>query len=331
MYLQTLMLILLIVSAPLQAATVWLNNGDRLSGEIIALDGGTLALKTRYAGQVLINWKDIETLSSETPLLIRRDGLDSQYSQQLAAAGTGMVRVLAEETQTVPLASITRLVPPRRVFKDRVWEGNLDAKVDIKREQSDTQEWKLKGDTRLEHGRWRHLVSGESERESKDGKETEDSWQLKYDLDLFFTRQWFWRAGIEQQEDRLATVSRQRLIGTGPGYRFWDDELGRFDLIAQYNRVRFDVDQGSLAFDTVSLQWDYKRLLGGTRLELYSQGEVQVPHIPEIDYVLDSEYGVRYRLNSWVRLSLLYELDQLRGLGQVTSQHHYLLGVGVGW
>jgi hypothetical protein len=72
-------------------------------------------------------------------------------------------------------------------------------------------------------------------------------------------------------------------------------------------------------------------LLFGTRVELYSTGEVQIPQIDEIDYVLDSEYGLRYRLNEWARLSLLYELDQARGLGQTSSGRRYLLGVGVGW
>ena len=56
-----------------------------------------------------------------------------------------------------------------------------------------------------------------------------------------------------------------------------------------------------------------------------------MPHIDAIDYVLDSEFGLRYRLNQWARLSLLYELDQLRGQGQTISDRHYLIGVGVGW
>ncbi|MNG12155.1 hypothetical protein D3C84_957500 [compost metagenome] len=58
---------------------------------------------------------------------------------------------------------------------------------------------------------------------------------------------------------------------------------------------------------------------------------MQVPRINEIDYVLDSEFGLRYRLNDWARLSLLYELDQIRGLGQSSSDRHYLIGLGVGW
>ncbi|MNE85690.1 hypothetical protein D3C80_1827190 [compost metagenome] len=72
-------------------------------------------------------------------------------------------------------------------------------------------------------------------------------------------------------------------------------------------------------------------MLSGTRFEIYSKAQLQVPQISEIDYVLDSEFGLRYRINGWARLSLLYELDQLRGLGQTSSDRHYLLGVGIGW
>jgi hypothetical protein len=107
--------------------------------------------------------------------------------------------------------------------------------------------------------------------------------------------------------------------------------LGRFDLIGQFNRVHFDTTAGDLALNTLSLEWDYKRLLWGTRLEFYSNAELHIPEVAEIDYVLDSEFGLRYRLNSWARLSLLYELDQLRGLGRTSSERHYLMGVGLGW
>ncbi|MNT76418.1 hypothetical protein D3C72_2154190 [compost metagenome] len=107
--------------------------------------------------------------------------------------------------------------------------------------------------------------------------------------------------------------------------------MGRFDLIGQFNRVHFDTTAGDLAFDTLSMEWDYKRLLWGTRLEFYSNAELHIPEIAEVDYVLDSEFGLRYRLNSWARLSLLYELDQIRGLGRTSSERHYLMGVGFGW
>ncbi len=332
MWLRSLLLsVFVVLCAPVWADTVWLNNGDRLSGEIILLDGGKLALKTKYAGQVLIAWKDIDTLRSDKPLLVRRDGFDSEHSNQLEAAGKGMVRVVNATTQTVPLASITRLIPPRVLVQDRVWEGNLDAKLDMKRDTDETDEWKLKGNTRMEHGRWRHVVSSELERKVKNDVKTADNWQLEYDLDRFINDQWFWRASVGQDEDEFNFFNRQRIVGTGPGYRFWDNELGRFDVIGQFNRTEFHSSVLDVSFNTYSLEWDYKRLLWGTRLELYSTAEWQIPQIAAIDYVLDGEVGLRYRLNDWARLSLLYELDMMRGLGQSVSERRYLLGVGVGW
>ena len=323
--------LLLALSLPAGADTVWLNNGDRLSGEILLLDGGKLALKTKYAGRVLIDWKDIDTLRSDKPLMLRRDGLDSENSERLEAAGKGQVRVINGGTATIPLASISRLVPPRPLLKDRVWEGNLDAKLDLDRDEDSTDELKLKGDMRVEHGRWRHVLNGQMERENENDEKTEDNWELEYDLDRFLTNHWFWRAGYEQEEDHFADIRRQRIVGTGPGYRFWDNELGRFDLIGQVNRVQLDTQVGDIEFNSWSLEWDYKRLLWGSRFELYSTAELQIPQISEVDYVFDGEAGLRYRLNDWARLSLLYELDQASGLGQSSSERRYLLGVGVGW
>jgi len=321
----------LLLAWPAWADTVWLSNGDRLSGEILLLDGGKLALKTPYAGRVLIDWKDIGTLSSDKPLMLRRSGLDSESSQQLQADGPGQVTVVGAGRETVALASISRLVPLRPVLKDRLWEGNLDAKLDLERNQDSTDEFKIKGDTRLEHGRWRHVLKGQLEHETENSEESEDNWELEYDLDRFFTDHWFWRTGYEQEEDQFEDIQRQRILGSGPGYRFWDDELGRFDLVGQVNRVRLDSAVGDFDFDTWSLEWDYKRKLWGTRLEFYSTAELQVPQIDEIDYVLDSEFGLRYRLNDWARLSLLYELDQVRALGDSYSEQRYLIGLGVGW
>ena len=323
--------LLLSLSCSAFADTVWLNNGDRLTGEILLLDGGKLSFKTKYAGRVLIDWKDIDTLSADKPLMLRRTGRDSESSERLRAAGVGMVRVVNGHERVVALADIDRLVPPRPLLEDRVWEGNLDAKLDMERNQDRTDEWKLKGNTRIEHGRWRHVLRGELEYEKENGEKTEDNWELEYDLDRFLTDHWFWRVGFEQDEDQFEQVNRQRIYGSGPGYRFWDDELGRLDLITQFNRIELYSSLGEAQFNSWSLEWDYKRLLWGTRLEFYSTAEVQVPQVDVIDYVFDGEAGLRYHLNDWARLSLLYELNQLRGLGTTVSDRHYLIGLGVGW
>lgn len=105
------------------------------------------------------------------------------------------------------------------------------------------------------------------EREKKDGRKVEDNWELDYDLDRFFDEHWFWRGSYSQKHDAIDNLERQSALGTGPGYQFWDDELGRFDLVAEISRWQLEWrDQPREDFTSYSLEWDYKRLLAGTRL-----------------------------------------------------------------
>lgn len=205
--------LLLGLALPAWADTVWLNNGDRLTGQIVLLDGGKLALKTKYAGRVLIDWEDIDTLRSDQPLLVKRSGFTGQRSQHLEAAGKGMVRVVNGKTQTVPLAEIKQLVPPRPLITDFVWEGNLDTKLDMERNENETDEFKLKGDSRISHGHWRHVLKGEYEHETKNSQKVDNNWELEYDLDRFITQQWFIRSSVYEQHDEFEDINRQTSYG----------------------------------------------------------------------------------------------------------------------
>ena len=340
MLLRTLFALVVIVFVlPVQADTVWLKNGDRLSGEILLLDGGKLALKTKYAGRVLIDWENIDTLRSDKALLVKRSGFETEHSQQLEAAAGGMVRVVNGQSQTVALAEITQLVPPRPLLEDFVWEGNLDAKLELERNQNDTNDYRLKGDSRVSHGYWRHVIKGEFEHETKNNLKVERSWQLEYDLDRFITEQWFVRSSWYEQRDEFESIDRVQSYGMGPGYRFWDNELGRFELIGQYERFQLhsnsskasDLQADDTNFDAAGMEWDFKRLIAGTRLELYSTGQLALPMIDQVDYVFEGEAGLRYRVNQWARISLLYELNQTGGLNNTSAERKYMLGLGVGW
>ncbi len=319
------------VAMPASADTVWLNNGDRLTGTIVLLEGGKLVLQTKYAGRVLINWSDVSTLRSEQPLLVKQSGFAADQSKSLAAAGQGMVRLENHESKTLPLANITQIVPPRPFIEDLVWEGNLDGKLNIERNEDNVDDWRLKLDTRLKHDRWRYSLDGSQRHETKNDNNIKDEWEFDYDQDYFVSDKWFVRGSYGVIRDQFDYVERQTAYGVGPGYRFWDDALGRFELISQLDHYQLQTEDGDASFDASSLEWDYKRLLWGSRVELYSKGEFAAPHIDSVDYVLDSEAGLRYRINEWARLSLLYELSQVRGLGQTSSAREYTIGVGVGW
>src|ERR1700740_2010730 len=73
-------------STPLLADTVWLKNGDKLSGKITLFDGGKLLIQTQYAGAVSIDWKEVKTLQSDQELLVKQDAYNGEKAKSLTAA-----------------------------------------------------------------------------------------------------------------------------------------------------------------------------------------------------------------------------------------------------
>jgi len=85
------------------------------------------------------------------------------------------------------------------------------------------------------------------------------------------------------------------------------------------------------SFNSSTFSWNYNRYISGKTFELYSKGEVGAPFISEINYVFDSEAGVRYKVNSWAALSLKAEWDKVSSQYGDLNDRRYLIGVGVGW
>jgi sRNA-binding regulator protein Hfq len=72
--------------APALADTVWMKNGDRLSGKIKVFDGGKLLLETPYGGSIALDWKQVKTLESDQELLVKQDAYSGEKAKSLKAA-----------------------------------------------------------------------------------------------------------------------------------------------------------------------------------------------------------------------------------------------------
>ena len=68
------------------ADTVWLKNGDRLTGKIKFYEGQKLLLKTEYGGAIALDWDQIETLESDQELLIKENALAGERAKSLRKA-----------------------------------------------------------------------------------------------------------------------------------------------------------------------------------------------------------------------------------------------------
>ncbi|GFM68895.1 DUF481 domain-containing protein [Pseudomonas cichorii] len=322
------------ISTPLLADTVWLKNGDRLSGTIKVFDGGKLLIETPYGGSVPLDWKQVKTLESDQPLLIKQDQYTGEVAKSLKAGDDGkVVLVNGEAPKTVELASIQQIIKPKPVITDLVWKGNVDAALDFQRAENDTNDYNVAFKTSARHGQWRHNAKGDYNRETTDEAVSTNNWSAEYSLDRFLTEKLFWDARITYKRDKIEDLTRQRTVGTGPGYQFWDDELGAFKVGALLNRTDFEFSNGDKEnFYAVAGTWDYNRYLVGKKFEFFTNGEVGKPLSGVADYSMDVEAGLRYKVTDWASLNLKAERNIISGSdnGDV-DKTRYTAGFGVSW
>ena len=334
MFTRTLLCLGLGVAAtPLMADTVWMKNGDRLTGTIKVLDGGKLLLETDYGGSIPLDWKKIATLDSDRELLVKENDITGERAKSLQAAEAGKVTLAnGDAPKTVELASIKQIMKPRPLVEDFMWKGNVDVAMDYKRAESDTDDYDVDVKTQARHGKWRHNATLDYNRELRNDVVSTDNWGTEYALDRFLDEQWFWQGRLEYKRDKIEDLERERTVGTGPGYQFWDNELGAFSVAGLLNRSDYQYANGEKDnFYAISMRWDYNRYLVGKTFELFSTGEVGKPLANAADYALDAEVGLRYKVTDWASLNMKASKDQVSGSEGDKDETRYTIGFGVGW
>ncbi len=148
-------LCLAIVSAsdPLLADTVWLKNGDKLSGKIILFDGGKLLIQTESPARSPIDWKQVKTLESDQELLVKQDAYTGEKAKSLHAAEDGKVILANGEAPQDSRAGQCPTDPQTQAGGRRlVWKGNDHPALDYQRADKDTDDYDIDFKTSARHG-----------------------------------------------------------------------------------------------------------------------------------------------------------------------------------
>ncbi|PFG25137.1 uncharacterized protein DUF481 [Pseudomonas lurida] len=329
-----LLLFALVPAASSYADTVWLDNGDRLSGKIILFDGSKLLIQTVYAGAIPINWKQVKTLESDTGLLVEQDTYTGGKISSLKAADAGKVTLVQGQTpQTVELKNIHQIMKPVSMAHELSWKGNVDVALDYKREERDSDKYDIDYNVTVRDGMWRHGLKGEYNREVKARTPATNNWGITYALDHFLTQQWFWQGRLFYQQDKVDDPTRQIAFGTGPGYQFWEDELGALSLKTLLVKVDYRLKNNDKGQDNfAAIGTDYNLYLIGKRIELFANGEIRKQFAGDGGYLLFSETGLRYKLTDWGALNIKADHTFFNSANQESfAKTRYTAGFGVSW
>jgi putative salt-induced outer membrane protein YdiY len=132
-------LALLCFPAAATGASVVLQNGDRLTGEIDGLSNSRLALRTSYAGTVHIAWEEIAELTGDDNKLMVEVGTGRRYTGTIRKTGETL-QVQHEDVETeLETKDVVSMVPMTDSQPPSVWrliEGSFDAGYNFTRGNS---------------------------------------------------------------------------------------------------------------------------------------------------------------------------------------------------
>ena len=159
-------------------------------------------------------------------------------------------------------------------------------------------------------------------------------WRGQYLLDHFIDSHWIWNSRVKFRRDTVRAARRWFIVGTGPAYQFWDEPTGSLKIGALISASDFHFADGAEEQpNLIALRWDYNRFLLGKALEFYTQGEVGTALSGDIDYLIDGEIGLRYRITDWASVKLKAEHDTVKASGTqlYPNDARYVIGLGFNW
>ncbi|WP_250652186.1 DUF481 domain-containing protein [Pantoea alhagi] len=181
------------------ADTVWLKNGDRLSGTVRSLEDGKLIMDTDWGGTLSLNWSAVSTLNSKNLITLRNSQTGESYSVKLEAAEAGWLTVVSSNQQEEKVA-VSRIddFMKAKVKSDRLtWSGNVDAGINLKHASTETQDTHFSFNNKISQGKWRHNSGATWNRETEDASVNTYNYSLRYAIDYTFREQ-FLLAGTRQ-------------------------------------------------------------------------------------------------------------------------------------
>ena len=227
---------LCLVSTFVLADQVTLKNGDRLTGTITTADDKSLNLKTDYAGDLIIKWDAVQSISSDQPLYVTpKTGVTvvgpvstSDGKLQVATKDAGAVAVAKADVTTL------RSESEQRAYG--AWGGFLDSGLSLSRGNADTTNFTIGATaTRMtDKDKASAFINSIYSSGTTNGVTLTTASAihagLRFDYNL--SDKTFAFAFTDFDHDRFQQLDLRNVIGGGLGYHMVKSDITNFDIFA---------------------------------------------------------------------------------------------------
>lgn len=312
------------------ADVVVMSNGDRITGRLDSVAGGSVILETSYAGTVRLDLSQIQSLQTDESFAVRlpagvvegffsADGL-----QKLRTKGGNVDLALTD------IRSATQSSNQFTQFTAQ-WNARLDLTLSLADGNTTAEASNVLLEADYANELNAHAITALVAKEEGEGLVTKDQLDIDYGYKRFISERWYGAANAEYFQDTLKDIDSRITVGAGVGVQFIDTSLENLASDLSVSAVQEDVDGDSNLKPAMRLGLDYQRFLNAKTIEIFHRQTLLQLLEGDKSQVFSSSTGIRYayneRIDTTFRVDLAFESDP--PLGNKKTDTTYSLGVGV--
>lgn len=324
-----------LAAAPAAADVVLLENGDRISGEVVRLEAGQLTLRADYGGELKLPWTAVTALETSAPVdLVLEDGTTLR-GQLEAEADQTLVQPGAEGPIPLVMARVSAINPEIAAADAPVVEEELRVNfgASVTRGNTETETYSLDGEylARAEANRLR--LAGEVNYATEDDERSVNNALATAQYDHFLTERWYATSNLNLARDEFRDLALRSAAGAGMGYQFWETVRSKLSAELGLNYVYEDYEEGGHE-DYPAARWgvNWERVLLAD-VVLFHRQEGYLRLDDAEDWLVRTWTGARMPLTERVNgsVQLNYDYDNSPPEDAEAADSAYLLKLGYEW
>ncbi len=208
------------VAMPCLADTITLDNGDRLTGKILRMEGGKVVINTSYAGDIKIDLGHIRNLQTDGTMTVVL-GNDQRLYGKLTGDGAEITVQPPGEgaARQESTGKVTDILPG--VVTGREWKrsGHLNVGWSDSSGNTELSRAHADGEFNAQQGKNRYTAGISINYATDHGSETESNGLAYGKYDRFFSQKWYAYANTSFEYDHFRDINLRTTLGVGSGYQ----------------------------------------------------------------------------------------------------------------
>ncbi len=314
------------------ADEVQLANGDRISGEIVKMEGEIIVLKASYAEKIEVKWEEVVCLSSdkEMTFVLKTNEVVIGTATCPSRGNIKLVGEIIEESSELPISDLKAInpspPPPAVKYRALVSAGGSVATGNTR-----TKTFNSSAAFQVRSKRQRLTFEGKFNWGESNNEVDKRNWLGSMKYDFFVTKKIYTYLQTLFEHDAFQDLDLRTTAGAGLGYQFLETE-----------RTKLFVELGPSYFNENYKEADDRSYLSGRWSVGFNHdllpARIKVFHRHEGYYGITESEGVYIRSEQGVRLALVrnfflnfqvdYSFRSDPQPGIKSSDTLYILGLG---